>query len=230
MKSYITVLQNRRSLDTNAYFNALHDNTFEKDDFLETQIQLFFVVRELAQYLPDLARKVPEAESYLSIFSAFIESCEDEAFSKEYVIYQTIEQLGFTQKGMDKKALWPESKAVITAIAGLCHTGEFYAAAAALFMIDQYFHEAKTNTLELLLQNKWVSAAETESPRPKARHLEPFQVLEALYGQDESIDYQIEQGLELGAYLWTSLYEGLYASRKRRYGRTINFNSSSLLN
>jgi pyrroloquinoline-quinone synthase len=54
------------------------------------------------------------------------------------------------------------------------------------------------------------------------RHAEGFYApLERLYAQDARARYQIEQGLELGGYVFGRLYDDLYAHRARRWRRAL---------
>ncbi len=48
-----------------------------------------------------------------------------------------------------------------------------------------------------------------------------YAVLEAPFASDAFQRYQIEQGLELGAYLFLRLYRDLFSSRERRSERAI---------
>jgi hypothetical protein len=53
-------------------------------------------------------------------------------------------------------------------------------------------------------------------------HAEGFyRLVEPLYGEHPRHAYQIEQGLELGAYAFMALYEGLYRARGRRALREV---------
>jgi pyrroloquinoline-quinone synthase len=54
-------------------------------------------------------------------------------------------------------------------------------------------------------------------------HAEEFyQIIEPVWGADPRAAYQIEQGLELGGYIFMQLYEQLYASRGRRWFREVS--------
>ncbi len=227
MQTYIEMLNNRHNLNCHPYFVALQKSHFEKDDFIETQIQVYFVLSELAKPLQSLSRRVPQAKAFLTVLSEHIDADEGgRSQSKADAVKSLLAQQGIEQGHIEKKALWPEAKAFISALSGVCSSGEFYTSVAALSMIESFYHASRR------IENKVAGLRQEESSDECTPNdmMAPYQVLQSIYGQDQAIDYQIEQGLEFGAYLWVSLYQGLYDAKKRRYGRSVTTDYSGMTN
>ena len=103
---------------------------------------------------------------------------------------------------------------------------DLYSAVAAMGMIEDLFSDISAHIGQTVVQHEWLKASEllhyNVHKDLDEEHAEEFyHIIRPLYGSHPRIDYQIQQGLEFGAYIFMTMYKELYASRKRRWERQV---------
>ncbi len=227
MKQYIAMLKARKNPVQNAYLRALREGTFRRADFIETQIQFLFAVAHFSRPLLMLASRLPRPEMRISI----LEHVGDEhghgnvSMSHEQTFLLLLDRLDVSMSEIEKRALWPEVRAFNIAMTGLCMTDDPFTALAALGMIENIFEELSEELGRLIIMRGWLSADQLthySMDGGDQHHADAFYgPLHEAYETDPRYTYQIQQGLELGAYLFLRLYDGLYRARGRRWTRDI---------
>jgi pyrroloquinoline-quinone synthase len=228
MRAYIAQLKARlRPLD-NPYLAALRDGTMQRADFLETQTQFLFAVVFFSRPMAVLAGRMPRPEMRVSL----LENVADEhgegdlSLCHERTFLTLLTRLGVDASRIEKRALWPEVRAFNTALTGLCSLDDLYTAVAALGMIEDLFAGISSELGRLIVAREFLPAAELIHYRAHevldVEHADGFyRLLDRPYAAEPRHAYQIEQGLELGAYLLLRLYQDLHASRSRRWERQV---------
>lgn len=219
----------------NPYFIHLLAGDFEKADFIETQIQLYFVTHFLVRPLGALVGKIPECPTRLNIIENLYEE-HGEGFVDEFhknTFLSFLNNLGVTKENIKLRALWPEVRAFNMTLLGSCMLDDYLVAAPMLGIIEYMFSSVSSWTEQGILQRDWLN-------QDQMRYYKTHEKLDIKHAQDfflcveknwfasEEDKYYIQQGIHLGAYCFNNLYEELYKHRKRREYRKVDIPHISL--
>jgi pyrroloquinoline-quinone synthase len=229
MKSYIQALKERLQARGNPYLVGLQDGSLTREQFVETQTQFFFAVVFFSRPMAALAGRVPRAELRLPL----LQNVSDEhgggrlKLSHERTFFELLSRLGVTAPEIEQRALWPEVRAFNTALAGLCVLDDTFTALAALGMIEDLFAGVSSQLGRGIVARGWLPVDQVVHYATHEKldedHAEGFYA--GLYAPWEAHPrhrYQIQQGLELGGYALTRLYDDLWRSRDRRWVRDVS--------
>ncbi|HYH99067.1 iron-containing redox enzyme family protein [Hyalangium sp.] len=211
------------------YLRALSDGSFEQEDFVETQIQFLHAVVYFSRPIAVLAARLPSAEQRLSL----LENVHDEhgggdlSGSHERTFLTLLARLGVSIPEIDRRAQWPEVRAFNSTLLGVCAHDDVPTALAMLGVIEELFSGISARMGRSIVERGWLREEElTHYPTHEVldlSHAEGFyRWIEPLTSADPRAAYQVEQGLELGAYIFLRLYEDLFRARKRRVSRVIS--------
>lgn len=215
-------------LDSHPYFRALADGTFERDDFVETQIQFLFAVVFFSRPMAVLAGRMPRPEQRLSL----LENVGDEhghgqlQLTHERTFLTLLARLGVEAEAVDARALWPEVRAFNTVLAGASTLDDTFTGLATLGIIEDLFSGISARIGSAIVARGWLSKGAmihyATHEQLDVAHAEGFYAqLRAPFTRHPRFAYQIEQGLELGAYVFLRMYEDLYRARARRVTRAV---------
>lgn len=228
MRETIAAIKARHTPLDNPYLVALRDGTMSREDFVETQIQFLFAVVFFSRPMAALAGRVPRPQMRVVL----IENLRDEhgaghlTVCHENTFLELLERLGVTRPEIDARALWPEVRAFNTVLAGLCTLDDALTGLAALGMIEDLFAGISQSIGQSILQRKFLPKSHivhySTHEKLDVEHAEGFYSgLYELFDQHARHRYEIEQGLELGAYVFMRLYQDLFRSRARRWTRKV---------
>ena len=213
----------------NPYFKSLRDETFDFDDFVETQIQFYFAVVFFNRPMAALAAKIPTSELRLEVIRNVWEEHGEgsPALMHEKTFVTFLDRLtGIKPEDIEKRAMWPEVRAFNTVLVGACVMDEYLIGAGVMGIIERMFSDIASWLGEEVVRHDWI-------PEEKLIHYnlhedldikhadDFFDVLRPAWDADVENRYYIEQGLRLGACVFNALYEGLYKARKRRIYREV---------
>jgi len=229
MRDYLQRLKVRLAPFESPYLRALGDGSFEREDFVETQIQFLHAVVYFSRPMAVLAARLPRAEQRLSL----LENVHDEhgggdlSGSHERTFLTLLERLGVGLAEIDRRAQWPEVRAFNSTLLGVCAHDDVPTALAMLGVIEELFSGISARIGRAIVERGWLRAEElTHYPTHEVldlSHAEGFyRCIEPLAATDPRAAYQVEQGLELGAYIFLRLYEDLFRARKRRVTRELS--------
>jgi len=228
MREYLKALRARVAPFDNPYLRSLGDGSFERADFVETQIQFLHAVVYFSRPMAVLAARLPRFEQRLSL----LENVHDEhgggdlAGSHERTFLTLLARLGMSTSELERRAEWPEVRAFNSTLLGVCAHDDLPTALAMLGVIEELFAGISAHIGRSIVERGWLSAQElTHYPTHEVidlGHAEGFyRLIEPLAGTDARAAYQVEQGLELGAYTFLRLYEDLFRARRRRVFRQV---------
>lgn len=228
MKSYIQALKARTRPLENPYLRALRSGELSREDFVETQIQFLFAVVFFSRPMAALAGRMPRPELRL----ALLENVSDEhgngnlRLCHERTFLLFLSRMGVAPEELERRALWPEVRAFNTALVGVCLLDDVPTALATLGIIEDLFAGISSDIGQSVLRRGFLGATEIVHYKTHealdVEHAEGFyQTLYAPYAQHPRSAYQIQQGLELGAYIFMQMYAGLYHARDRRMLREV---------
>ena len=218
----------RHPLDEHPYFRALADGSFSREDFVETQIQFLFAVVFFARPMAALAGRIGRPEQRVSLLT----NIDDEhghgnlRLSHERTFLALLSRLGVTQEQVEARALWPEVRAFNTTLAGAAVMDDLYTAIAVFGFIEDRFATISARIGRAIIDRGWLEEASivhyATHEKLDVEHAEGFyQLLRGPFAAHPRHAYQIEQGLELGAYIFLRMYEDLHRSRARRALRAV---------
>ncbi len=120
-----------------------------------------------------------------------------------------------------QRELWPEVRKFNTTLIGAAIMDEWMIATAMLGIIERMFSEISTEIGELVVAHQWLKESDLVHYSLHAKlditHAQGFfDLLEEASKHPEQA-YYIRQGLLLGAETFSSLYQGLYQARERRW-------------
>jgi pyrroloquinoline quinone (PQQ) biosynthesis protein C len=228
MRSAIAALKERVAPLDNPYFRSLRDGTMTLEQFVETQIQFFHAVIFFSRPMAALVGRLPRPQMRL----ALLENLGDEHGSgrltvcHENTFVELLSRLGVARADIDARALWPEVRAFNTTLLGACALDDVYTALAALGIVEDLFAGISAEIGRGIVARGWLRRSEVvhyaTHERLDVQHAEGFYA--SLYEPWETHArwrYQIQQGLELGAYAFLRLYEDLWRARDRRWTREV---------
>lgn len=209
----------------NPYFKNLREKTFEKEDFIETQIQFFYAVIFFSRPMAALAAKIPTPELRLEVLrNAWEEHGEGsltQAHGKTFLEF--LSRIGnVSEEEVYRRGLWADVRIFNTTLSGVSVLDDFIIAVGVLGIIERMFSDISAWIGKGVLENEWL--AEDEMIHYKLhqeldiKHSEDFfKIIETPFQKSAENRYLIEQGLRLGATLFNNLYLGLWTRRKTRW-------------
>lgn len=226
MKRYIAELKQRLQPLQNPYLVALRDGTLSRQQFVETQIQFLFAVVFFSRPMAALAGRLPRPEQRLSLLANVSDEHGDGnlRLCHEHTFLMFLARLGVSPAEVERRALWPEVRAFNTALTGACVLDDVPTALAALGMIEDLFAGISADIGRAVIARQFLTTEQIVHYKTHEEidieHAEGFyKSLYEPYQKSPRTAYQIQQGLELGAYVFMQMYEGLYRARDRQWLR-----------
>jgi pyrroloquinoline-quinone synthase len=208
----------------NPYFVALRERAFDKDDFVETQIQFYYAVTFFSRPMAAVAAKIPSARMRVEVLrNVWEEHGEGDARAMHgetfKLLLERLAECGIDE--IESRALWPELRAFNTALIGCCVLDDWEIGTSCLGMIERMFAEISAWIGNGIVANGWLSRDRLVHyalhEELDVRHSDDFfAVLTPVWDRGERERYLIRQGLQLGAYVFDELYRGLHRARQRR--------------
>jgi len=215
-----TVLE-RFGIMRNPYFRDLADGAMSLDDFRRTQEQFFFAVSFFPRPMAALVGRIPDPKMRLDILHNLVE--EHGEFDEQRFHHTTFQQFLRTidsdPAALDALVIWPEVRAFNSVLTTACTLDELEVGVACMGVIEQAFAGISAAIGKAVVDRGWVSPEKLVHYKLHAeideRHAEEFFAVVERGWQDGSRRYFVEQGLELGTYVFDRLYRDLHAARAR---------------
>lgn len=224
LASLVTEVLDQSGYRENPYFTALASGSFEREDFLETQIQFFFAVVFFNRPMAAVAAKIPTAKQRVEVLRNVWEEHGEGNASLMHgeTFLELLNRMGKIEKAdVDRRALWPEVRAFNTALVGACVNDEFLVGVAVLGIIERMFVDISQWIGRGIVDRGFLSADRMIHYKLHetldVKHSQDFfDILEPRFESSEEDRYYISQGLWLGAYIFDRLYRDLHRARCRR--------------
>ncbi len=228
IKEYVNELLNSYDFKNNSYFTNLINGDFSKEDFAETQIQMFHVTHFFPWPLSGLLAKMPDSPYRMNIVENLYED-HGQGFVDEYhenTFLYFLNNLDISKEEIKKRALWPESREFNMSLLGTS-IFDVYGAALAIYGIVEAMSAQVAELIEQgVVSRGWLTPDKMQyyltHERQDPQHAQDFfDAIEDKWNESEVSRYYIEQGLALGAHSFYNLYVQLYNSRKNRKFRNV---------
>lgn len=210
---------------TNSYLTALADGSMTKEMFRLSQEQFFFAVTFFPRPMSALVGRLPDPLQRLDILKNVVEEHGEFAESKfhQTTFVQFLTSLGSEIESLgDETALWPEVRAFNTVLAGSCLLAELEVGIGCMGIIELAFASISASIGSSVVRRQWVDRNKlthyTLHAELDERHADEFfRVIEPSWNNPNRHHY-IDQGLNLGAYIFKQLYESLYSTAQSKLG------------
>ena len=211
-------------LSANPYFTALEDGSFDRDDFVETQVQFYYAVVFFSRPMAALAAKIPSGRQRVEILrNVWEEHGEGDAAKMHGTTFlEFLRRVGgLSIEDVETRGLWPELRAFNTTLIGCCTLDDWEIGAGCLGAIERAFVGISARIGRAVVARGWLTADELVHydlhEALDVRHsADFFDVIRPTWSDSKVGRYRIEQGLALGACVFDQLYRGLWAARTRR--------------
>ena len=210
----------------NSYFSGLASGQMDLECFRLTQEQFFFAVTFFPRPMAALVAKIPDPKMRLDILHNVVE--EHGEFNVDEFHHTTFQRflksIGSDVSPLEDQSqwsLWSPVRAFNSCLTSSCVLDELEVGVACLGIQEYIFSDASAIIGKAVVENGWVSEEELIHYKLHAeidkRHAEEiFAVVEPKW---ESHRYFIDQGLELGAYIFDRMFRDLLSFAERDLGR-----------
>jgi len=202
----------------NPYLEALQDGSMSLDCFRRTQEQFFFAVTFFPRPMAALVGRISDPRLRLDILHNLVE--EHGEFQEQCFHHTTFQQflrsIGSHPEKLEGTPLWPALRAFNSVLTAACVLDELEVGVGCMGIIEYAFAGISAAIGGAVVRRGWVEADKLVHYKLHAaideRHAEEFFAVIEPHWDDPRRRYFIEQGLELGAYVFDRLYRDLYAA------------------
>ena len=227
MDTAIQTIKNRYPLSCEPYFKALAEGTFERNDFIETQIQFFHAVAWFPRAMSHLLPRLQSSEARLGILDNISEEYGTVGTGHAHVntFQNFLASLRVPATAIDSRVQWPEVRTFNLALSGAGSYADCSMALAALGMIEDLFSGISEYIAKAMVERGWLTEQMLHHYSVHAsldiEHAGMFyRCVKADWNRGRQHQASVSAGLELGASLLMQLYRNLYENRKRRWTLT----------
>ena len=200
----------------NPYFTALRDGTMPLECFRVTQMQFLFAVTFFPRPVAALVARIPDARARLDILHNVVEEHghfhEDRFHGTTFQCF--LESIGCDRQSIAGQTLWPEVRAFNSAYTTSCALDEIEVGISCVGVMEYAFADVSALLGRAVVDRGWLKAENLVHYKLHAaidkRHAEEFFLAVEEGWADPKRRYYIEQGLDLGAYIFDRLYRDLY--------------------
>lgn len=216
----------RSGIMANPYFRDLQSGAMSLDAFRRTQEQFFFAVTFFPRPMAALVGRIPDPRQRLDVLHNLVE--EHGEFQEQRFHHNTFQQflrtIGSDPDRLDDLMIWPEVRAFNSVLTTACVLDELEVGVACMGVIEQAFAGISALIGRAVVARGWVTSEALVHYKLHAeideRHAEEFFAVVEPGWQNGTRRYFVEQGLELGTYVFDRMYRDLHAagaSRDPRY-------------
>ncbi len=186
--------------------------------FRRTQEQFCAAVAFYSRPMAALVAHIPNPKDRLDILHNLVEEHGEfqEAAFHATTFEQFLRSIGSRVQTLDDLFFWPEVRAFNSVLVTACIHDDVEVGLACMGIIEYAFAEISALIGNTVAQRGWVEREKLAHYSLHAeldkRHAEQFFAIVEHKWDDSKHRYYVQQGLELGAYVFDRLYRDLYAS------------------
>ncbi len=211
-----TVLE-RTAIVHGPYLEALAGGSMPLETFRVTQEQFFHAVTFFPRPMAALVGRIPDPHSRLDILHNLVE--EHGEFRAQDFHHSTFRRflysIGSDLDRVDREPVWPEVRAFNGVLSSACALDDLAVGISCMGVIEYAFAGISAAIGRAVVDRGWVAADQLVHYRLHAaideRHAEEFFAVVEPRWDDQDGRHHIEQGLQLGVYVFDRLYRDLYA-------------------
>jgi pyrroloquinoline-quinone synthase len=199
----------------NPYLTALSDGSMSLDAFRRSQEQFFFAVTFFPRPMAALVGRIPDPKQRLDILHNLVE--EHGEFQEQSFHHTTFQEflrsIGSPADQLAGLPVAPPLRAFNSVLTASCVLDELEVGVGCMGIIEYAFAGISAVIGKAVVERGWVSSERLVHYKLHAaideRHAEEFFAVIEPHWDDARRRYYIEQGLELGAYIFDRLYRDL---------------------
>ncbi len=213
----------------NQYFRTLAEGTMSIDAFRESQAQFYFAVRFFPRPMAALTARLPnsstrhglihnlaEEHGYHDEESGVNSGCIDSLLAHDVTFLSFLRSIGVSDDELSGAKEHPGVRAFNLALIGACMMERTELAFACLGIIERSFADISALIGKAVVERGWVSGERLVHYKLHAeidrRHAaEFFNEIEDAWKAGGDTQCAIEDGLDLGLFLFNKLYDDLYS-------------------
>lgn len=200
----------------NPYLIALKDGHMTRDDFIRSQEQFYFAVVFFPQPMASLIARINDPQARINILKNIVEEhgeFENETFH-ETTFKEFLNRLGSDKRNLMEADLTPELRAFNSVLITACTFDEIEVGICCMGIIEYMFADISAYIGKTLVKRKWFLEDQMihyslHEKIDKGHAQDFFSIVENKF-DDEKRRYYIDQGLQLGAYIFDRLYRDMY--------------------
>jgi pyrroloquinoline-quinone synthase len=200
----------------NPYLQALTDGSMTLEGFRRSQEQFFFAVTFFPRPMAALVGRIPNPKARIDILHNLVE--EHGEFDEEHFHHTTFQRflrsIGSHPEKLETNALCAGLRAFNSVLTCACVLDELEVGVACMGIIEHAFASISSTIGQAVVQRGWLQRENLVHYALHAeideRHAEEFFAVIEPQWDDSARRYFIEQGLELGAYIFDRLYRDLH--------------------
>ncbi len=200
----------------NPYFKALHDGSMSLSAFRASQEQFFYAVTFFPRPMAALVGRIPEPKLRLDILHNLVEEHGefDELAFHHNTFQRFLNTIGSNVTRLEDSKLTAPLRAFNSVLSASCVLDELEVGVACMGIIEYAFAPISAIIGQAIVARGWIKEQDLVHYKLHAeidhRHAEEFfAVVEPLWS-NPARRYFIEQGLDLGAYIFNRLYLDLH--------------------
>lgn len=206
----------RRGILENPYLLDLASGDMSLEGFRRSQEQFFHAVTFFPRPMAALVARIPSPKLRLDILHNVVEEHGefDESEFHHSTFLRFLGSIGARYEDLDQDVVQPHLRAFNATLTAACVLDELEVGVGCMGIIEQAFAPISASIGNAVVDRGWVDADDLVHYKLHAeideRHAEEFfAVVEHSY-ENQDRRYFIDQGLELGAYIFDRLYRELH--------------------
>jgi len=209
------ILQKYNILE-NPYFMALKDGSMSRDAFIHSQEQFYFAVVFFPQPMASLIARIHEPQARINILKNLVEEhgeFQNETFH-ETTFKEFLNRLGSKKNDPMGADLSPALRAFNSVLITACTFDEIEVGICCMGIIEYLFADISACIGKTVVKRNWFSEDQMihytlHEKIDKGHAQDFFTIVENKFDDKERL-YYIDQGLQLGAYIFDRLYRDMY--------------------
>ena len=204
-----------RGILQNTYFTALVDGSMDLHAFRASQQQFYWAVDFFSRPMAALVARIPDATKRLDILHNVVEEHGDftQARFHTTTFRQFLRSIGAQDEAVSELKLRPEVRMFNSSLTAACLHDEVEVGIAAMGIIEYAFADISQIIGQGVVNRGWVAADELVHYKLHAqidkRHAQEFFEVVTDQWQNPERRYYVEQGLQLGVFIFDVLYREL---------------------
>jgi hypothetical protein len=227
MRTYVQNICQRYSVTANDYFIALVRGEFNKQDFVETQVQFESAVTHFVNPMRALSMNISGAQLRAGVVSNIADELGngDEKQSHRMTFIDFLNRLDKNAiRTLEAREVWPEVAKFNALLDDACSGAQILRGAAVMGIIEQMFATISGVIARDVVAQEWLTEGEMVHyalhEELDHQHAEDFfLLLDAGWQNGGAEKAAIIAGFEEGAAGFFALYDGLFHARQRRWRR-----------
>ena len=229
MRGHVQKVGQQYAAQNNDYFTALFDGGFEKQDFVETQVQFELAVTHFVNPMRALAAKVLDVEMRSGIAQNITDELGGGVQEKSHsaTFRSFLARLDATSlDSLEQREVWPEVAKFNAMLDAACAEDQVWRGAAVMGMIEFMFATISGLIGRGVVARGWLTESDMVHyalhQELDEQHAEDFfLLLESGWRSSPATQAVIVAGFKEGASGFFALYDGLFQARQRRWRRNV---------